>query len=140
MPEDHLHIRNGVSIPLSEIDVTHIRAPGPGGQNVNKVATAIHIRFDIRASSLSATAKEQLTAYSDRRINQDGVVVIKASKFRSQEKNLQDGLERLRELIHSATFVQKRRRKTKPSRAAKRRRLEDKAKRAKTKSLRARID
>jgi len=116
-----------------------IRAGGPGGQNVNKVSSAIHIRFDIKASSLPDFYKSRLLALSDRRITDDGIIVIKAARFRTQEKNRADGLERLAALIRDAGRVQKARKATKPGRAAKKRRLDAKSRRSKTKQMRRRV-
>jgi ribosome-associated protein len=140
-PDDSLLTISGdLSIPLAEIDVQAIRAQGAGGQNVNKVSSAIHLRFDIGASSLPDIYKERLQALRDRRISTDGVIVIKAQRFRSQEKNREDALKRLQELIRPVTVTQKKRQPTKPSRNAKRRRMDSKTKRGQLKSLRGRID
>jgi ribosome-associated protein len=134
-----LKITGKVSIPETEITITAIRAPGPGGQNVNKVASAIHLRFDIRTSSLPDPFKERLLALADHRITADGVVVIKARQFRSQEKNREDALRRLQELVKSISLTPKKRRPTKPSRSSKRSRMDTKTKRGKTKSLRGKV-
>lgn len=135
-----LTLSNNVSIPDDDIDWQAIRAQGSGGQNINKVSSAIHLRFDIAASSLPAFYKERLQALSDRRITAEGVIVIKAQRFRSQDKNLADAKERLRELILDAVRVQKKRRPTAPSRAAKRRRTDNKTRRGRIKSLRGRVE
>ena len=135
-----LTISNNVTIPESEIQFSAIRAQGAGGQNVNKVSSAIHLRFDIRASSLPEFYKERLLAHRDHRISKEGVVVIKAQEFRTQEKNRDAALARLKELILSATAVQKKRRPTKPTLASKRRRLDSKAKRGKVKALRGKVN
>jgi ribosome-associated protein len=131
-----LSITPRLAIPDGEIELTAVRAQGPGGQHVNKVASAVRLRFDIRASSLPDSYKARLLQRRDHRISRDGVVVIRAQESRSQEQNRTAALERLRELILAATIEPKRRTPTKPTQASRRRRLEDKAKRARLKALR----
>ncbi|MCO6440537.1 MAG: aminoacyl-tRNA hydrolase [Nitrococcus mobilis] len=131
-----LQISKRIQIPAHEINITAIRAQGPGGQNVNKVATGIHLRFDIRASSLPERYQVRLLALNDRRITKEGVVVIKAQRRRSQEGNREDALNRLRELIRSVMVPHKPRVPTKPTRGAREKRLKDKAKHGRLKALR----
>ena len=134
-----LEISQNVSIPDNEIEISAIRAQGSGGQNVNKVSSAIHLRFDINASSLPDFYKQRLLALRDKRITKDGVIIIKAQKYRTQEKNRDDALGRLAEIIKGVTAVQKARRPTKPSRNSQKRRMDSKTQRSKIKKLRGRV-
>ena len=129
-------ISKNLIIPVSEIDISAIRSQGAGGQNVNKVATAIHLRFDIIASSLPDYYKERLLQLRDRRITTEGVVVIKSQEHRSQERNRDEAFDRLRSLILSVAVVVLPRKLTKPSRGQNRRRLAEKKKRSEMKALR----
>jgi len=134
-----LLISNNVSIPDDEIELSAIRSQGSGGQNVNKVSSAIHLRFNIKSSSLPDIYKQRLLELKDRRISKDGVIVIKAQKFRTQEKNRIDALERLQLLIKSAGIAQKVRRATKATKGSQRRRMDKKSQRGKTKALRGKV-
>jgi ribosome-associated protein len=128
------------SVREDEVEFSAIRAQGAGGQNVNKVSSAIHLRFDIRASSLPALIKERLLQLGDQRVSKEGVVVIKAQQYRTQEQNRADALLRLQELVDSVSRTPKARRATKPTFGSKQRRLEGKAKRGGIKGLRGKVD
>ena len=131
-------ISNRFSIPETEWQVQAVRAQGAGGQNVNKVSNAVHLRFDINASSVPAEFKARVLALRDRRITGEGVLIIKAQRYRSLEQNLDDALARLKEVILSIAVLPKARKPTRPTKGSKERRLESKSKRAHTKALRAR--
>jgi len=135
-----LEIAANASIPDNEIVFSAIRAQGAGGQNVNKVSSAIHLRFDIKASSLPEFYKQRLLRLHDHRLTKEGVIVIKAQQYRTQEKNREDALERLRKMIKSVAVLPKVRRATKPTRGSQQKRMDSKAKRGKIKALRGRID
>lgn len=135
-----IRLSESVDLDEDELEFMAIRAQGAGGQNVNKVSSAIHLRFDIRNSSLPAFYKERLLAFKDQRITKDGIVVIKAQQFRTQEKNREDAIERLVHLVQTATVVDKPRRPTRPTRSSQRKRVDSKTQRGKTKALRGRVD
>jgi ribosome-associated protein len=134
-----LIISENVSITDKEFEITAIRSQGPGGQNVNKVSSAVHLRFDIRASSLPDGYKQRLLAMRSKRITKEGVIVIKAQQYRTLEKNRIDALERLRDMIRRAVVVRKVRRPTRPSKRSKMRRMDRKTHRGRVKVLRTRV-
>lgn len=138
--QTHLCISTRVRLPLAQIQMQAIRAQGSGGQNVNKVSSAIHLQFDIRASSLPDFYKQRLLARNDSRISNAGVITLKAQRHRTQEANRADALERLAELIRSANQTRKKRVATKPTKASKERRLDGKKRQSRNKQLRRKVD
>ncbi len=134
-----LEITKHVSVPLREIELSAVRASGPGGQHVNKVSSAIHLRFNIPGSSLPENIKQRLLRLRDRRLTRDGVVIIKAQRYRDQEKNRSDALQRLQALIRKALHRPKQRVPTRPSRTARKRRMDSKSRRGRLKAMRGRV-
>lgn len=135
-----LVITDHLSLPLAEISLSAIRSQGAGGQHVNKTSSAIHLRFDIAASSLPDAVKERLLKLADQRTTQDGVIVIKAQQHRSQEQNREAALERLRLLVVKAAHIPRTRRATKPTRSSKIKRVDSKTQRGRVKTLRRSVD
>jgi len=134
-----IRISAQLSIPDNEIVISAVRSQGAGGQNVNKVSSAIHLRFDVQASSLPETCKQRLLSLRDQRLSKDGVIVIKAQQYRTREKNLDAAIGRLREMVRQATVSAKKRRATKPTRGSQQKRLDRKNRHGRTKALRGKV-
>jgi ribosome-associated protein len=134
-----LEITSNIHLADWELDFQYVRSQGAGGQNVNKVASAVHLRFDIRRSSLPSFCKQRLLKFSDQRITREGIIVIKAQRHRTQELNREDALQRLKELIQEAVKPVKRRRASKPTKGSQRRRVDGKIRRGKIKDLRGKV-